>query len=38
LRPANWKQWRWVRAQIEHLLELGVSLKTLIRHGVSSKR
>ena len=32
------KQWRWVRTKIKHLLALGVSLKTAIQHGVSSKR
>jgi len=32
-----WKQWRWVRTKIKHLLDLGVSLKTAIQHGVSSK-
>ena len=32
-----WKQWRWVRTKIKHLLALGVSLKTAIQHGVSSK-
>ena len=34
----NWKQWRWVRTKIKNLLDLGVSLKTAIQHGVSSKR
>ena len=28
---------RWVRTKIKHLLALGVSLKTAIQHGVSSK-
>ena len=31
------KQWRWVRTKIKNLLDLGVSLKTAIQHGVSSK-
>lgn len=30
-------QWRWVRTKIKHLLSFGVSLKTAIQHGVSSK-
>lgn len=32
-----WKQWRWPRTKIKNLLALGVSLKTAIQHGVSSK-
>jgi RNA-directed DNA polymerase len=36
-RMCCWKQWRWVRTKIKHLLALGVSLKTAIQHGVSSK-
>ena len=32
------KQWRWARTKIRNLLDLGVSLKTAIQHGVSSKR
>lgn len=31
-----WKQWRWARTKICHLLALGVSLKSAIQHGVSS--
>ena len=38
IRMCYWKQWRWVRTKIKHLLALGVSLKTAIQHGVSSKR
>ena len=37
IRMCYWKQWRWVRTKIKHLLNLGVSLKTAIQHGVSSK-
>ena len=37
VRMCHWKQWRWVRTKIKHLLALGVSLKTAIQHGVSSK-
>jgi Group II intron, maturase-specific domain len=37
VRMCYWKQWRWVRTKIRHLLALGVSLKTAIQHGVSSK-
>ena len=36
-RMCCWKQWRWVRTKIRHLLDLGVSLKTAIQHGTSSK-
>ena len=32
-----WKQWRGARTKIDHLLNLGVSLKTVIQHGGSSK-
>ena len=38
IRMCYWKQWRWVRTKIRNLLNLGVSLKTAIQHGVSSKR
>ena len=38
IRMCYWKQWRWVRTKIKHLLALGVSLRTAIQHGVSSKR
>lgn len=37
IRMCYWKQWRWVRTKIKNLLDLGVSLKTAIQHGVSSK-
>lgn len=37
IRMCHWKQWRWARTKIRHLLELGVVLKTAIQHGVSSK-
>ena len=37
IRMCYWKQWRWVRTKIKHLLNLGVSLKTAIQNGVSSK-
>ena len=37
VRMCYWKQWRWVRTKIKNLLDLGVSLKTAIQHGVSSK-
>jgi RNA-directed DNA polymerase len=37
VRMCDWKQWRWARTKIRHLLDLGVSLKTAIQHGVSSK-
>ena len=37
IRMCYWKQWRWPRTKIKNLLALGVSLKTAIQHGVSSK-
>jgi RNA-directed DNA polymerase len=37
VRMCYWKQWRWPRTKISHLVALGVSLKTAIQHGVSSK-
>jgi hypothetical protein len=37
IRMCYWKQWRWVRTKIRNLLDLGVSLKMAIQHGVSSK-
>jgi RNA-directed DNA polymerase len=36
VRMCYWKQWRWPRTKIRHLLDLGVRLKTAIQHGVSS--
>jgi hypothetical protein len=33
-----WKQWRWARTKIRHMLSLGVALKAAIQHGVSSLR
>ena len=37
MRMCYWKQWRWARTKIKNLLALGVSLKSAIQHGVSSK-
>ena len=37
IRMCYWKQWRWVRTKLKHLLDLGVSLKTAIQHAASSK-
>ena len=37
VRMCYWKQWRWPRTKIRNLLDLGVSRKTAIQHGVSSK-
>lgn len=37
IRMCYWKQWRWVRTKIRHLLNLGVSPKTAIQHAASSK-
>ena len=37
IRMCYWKQWRWARTKIRHLLDLGVSLKMAIQHAVSSK-
>ena len=36
LRTCYWKQWRWARTKIRHLVALGVSLKQAIIAGVSS--
>jgi RNA-directed DNA polymerase len=36
IRMCYWKQWRWARTKIRHLLNLGVALKAAIQHGVSS--
>ncbi|AGX86201.1 group II intron maturase-specific domain-containing protein [Candidatus Symbiobacter mobilis] len=37
IRMCYWKKWRWPRTKIKNLLALGVSLKSAIQHGVSSK-
>ncbi|TAN48043.1 MAG: group II intron reverse transcriptase/maturase [Methylococcaceae bacterium] len=37
LRCCYWKQWRWPRTKINHLVSLGVSLNEAIKTGVSSK-
>jgi len=37
IRMCYWKQWRWVRTKIRNLLALGVSLKSAILNGMSSK-
>ncbi len=37
IRMCYWKRWRWPRTKIKNLLALGVSLKSAIQHGVSSK-
>jgi RNA-directed DNA polymerase len=37
MRCCYWKQWRWPRTKISHLVSLGVSLKEAIKTGVSSK-
>lgn len=36
VRMCYWKQWRWPRTKIGHLLALGVPLKAAVQHGVSS--
>jgi RNA-directed DNA polymerase len=36
VRMCYWKQWRWARTKIRHMLNLGVALKAAIQHGVSS--
>jgi RNA-directed DNA polymerase len=36
VRMCYWKQWRWARTKIRHMLSLGVALKAAIQHGVSS--
>lgn len=37
LRCCYWKQWRWPRTKISHLLNLGIRLDDAIKTGVSSK-
>ena len=37
LRTCYWKQWRWPRTKISHLVSLGIDLKQAIIAGVSSK-
>ena len=37
IRMCYWKRWRWARTKIKNLLALGVSLKSAIQHGVSSR-
>jgi RNA-directed DNA polymerase len=37
LRTCYWKQWRWPRTKISHLVSLGINLKQAIMAGVSSK-
>ncbi|MGQ0657550.1 MAG: hypothetical protein ACT4NU_05550 [Chromatiales bacterium] len=32
-----WKQWRWPRTKIRHLVALGMNLKAAIKVAVSSK-
>jgi RNA-directed DNA polymerase len=36
VRMCYWKQWRWARAKIRNMLNLGVALRAAIQHGVSS--
>jgi len=36
MRMCYWKQWRWVRTKIKHLLDLGVRLKTAIRKRLAA--
>ena len=37
MRCCYWKQWRWPRTKIRHLVNLGISLDEAIKTGVSSK-
>jgi RNA-directed DNA polymerase len=37
LRTCYWKQWRWPRTKVRHLLTLGITLKDAIKAGMSSK-
>jgi RNA-directed DNA polymerase len=37
LRCCYWKQWRWPRTKISHLMSLGISRDEAIKTGVSSK-
>jgi RNA-directed DNA polymerase len=33
-----WKQWRWARTKVRHLLALGTGKRTAILTAISSKR
>jgi RNA-directed DNA polymerase len=37
IRMCYWKQWRWVRTKVRHLLALGVNKREAILTGISSK-
>jgi len=37
LRTCYWKQWRWARTKIRHLVALGIKLTDAIKVGMSSK-
>lgn len=37
IRMCYWKQWRYPRTKIRHLIELGVSRSLSIKHGISRK-
>lgn len=37
VRTCYWKQWRWARTKIRHLIALGINLKDAIIAGMSSK-
>lgn len=37
VRMCYWKQWRWPRTKIGHLVDRGIALREAIRHGVSSR-
>lgn len=37
IRMCYWKQWRWVRTKVRHLLALGVGKRQAILTGISSK-
>ncbi len=37
IRMCYWKQWRWVRTKVRHLLALGVSKRQAILTSISSK-
>jgi RNA-directed DNA polymerase len=37
VRMCYWKQWRWPRTKVRHLVNRGVALDTAIQHAVSSR-
>ena len=38
VRMCYWKQWRYPRTKVRHLVQLGVDLQMAIKHAISRKR